>query len=85
MNGDLGGWVIKPEQMQIVNPIFTILLIPLFDHVIYPLLKKCRLMVTPLQRIGGGLIFCGIAFILSAFVEMSLEVLNSTHFKLHIM
>ena len=73
MNGDLGGWVVKPEQMQIVNPIFTILFIPLFGRIIYPLFKKCGLL-TPLQRIGSGLIFCGIAFIISGFVEMNLEV-----------
>lgn len=83
MNGDLGGWVVKPEQMQIVNPILTILFIPLFDHIIYPLFKKCGLL-TPLQRIGSGLVLCGIAFVASAFLEIHLEVLIETLYESHV-
>lgn len=73
MNGDLGGWIVKPEQMQILNPVIVMVLIPLFDHVIYPTFKKCGLL-TPLQRIGSGLVLCGVSFIISAFVEINLEV-----------
>lgn len=78
MNGELGGWVIKPEQMQIINPILTILFVPLFDRIIYPIFKKCGLL-TPLQRIGSGIVFCGIAFIVSASVEISLEATSEVN------
>ena len=74
MNGDVGGGVvIKPDQMQIVNPLLILLMVPLFESFIYPLFKRCGLL-TPLQRIGSGLVLCGLSFIVSAFVEIALEV-----------
>lgn len=74
MNGDLGGVVLKPDQMQIVNPLLILILVPLFETVIYPLFKKCGLL-TPLQRIGCGLVLCGLSFVASGIVELSLEVI----------
>ena len=77
MNGDLGGGVVlKPDQMQIVNPVLILILVPLFEAVIYPLFKKSGLL-TPLRRIGCGLVLCGLSFIVSAFVELALEVYES--------
>lgn len=78
MNGDLGGWVLKPDQMQIVNPLLILIMVPIFESLVYPIFKKCGLL-TPLQRIGCGLIFCGLSFVLSAFVEIALEVGIFTH------
>ena len=40
MNGAVGSYVIKPDQMQLVNPAFILILIPLFDTVIYPFFAK---------------------------------------------
>lgn len=78
MNGDLGGWVLKPDQMQIVNPLLILIMVPIFESLIYPLFKRWGLL-TPLQRIGSGLVFCGLSFVLSAFVEIALEVSASVY------
>lgn len=40
MNGSLGLFSIKPDQMQLLNPALILLLIPLFDMVIYPAFAK---------------------------------------------
>ena len=40
LNGDTFGLIILPDQMQVANPILILLLIPLFDQVIYPLLGE---------------------------------------------
>ena len=40
MNGETFGTTILPDQMQVANPIMILLLIPLFDKVIYPLLGE---------------------------------------------
>ena len=40
MNGQVGSYVIKPDQMQLINPAFILILIPLFDQLIYPLFAK---------------------------------------------
>lgn len=73
MNGDLGGFVLKPDQMQIINPLLILLLVPLFEAVIYPCFKKSGIL-TPLRRIGCGLVLCGLSFVLSGFLEIALEV-----------
>ncbi|XP_046631111.1 solute carrier family 15 member 2-like [Daphnia pulicaria] len=77
MNGDLGGVVIKPDQMQIVNPLLILILVPIFETVIYPCFKKSGLL-TPLRRIGCGLVLCGLSFVVSGFVEIALEPTYAT-------
>jgi solute carrier family 15 oligopeptide transporter 1 len=72
MNGALGSAVIKPDQMQIVNPLLILILVPIFESLIYPLLAKC-FNFSPLRRIGAGMIFCGLSFVVSGIVELQLE------------
>ena len=31
----------RPDQVQIFNPVLVLILVPIFETVIYPLLKKC--------------------------------------------
>ena len=65
MDARLGSSVFfQPEQLQVLNPIFILALIPVFDHLLYPLAEKC-VRTTPLRRIGVGMVFTGIAFLLS--------------------
>lgn len=73
MNGDIGGFTILPDQMQVVNPLLILLFIPLFQYVIYPLLNKCKLLRTPLQRLVAGGCLAAISFIISAAICLSLE------------
>ena len=35
-----GSFEIKPDQMQVINPAFVMCLIPFFEIVVYPLMKK---------------------------------------------
>ena len=80
MNGEIGGTVIKPDQMQIANPLLILILVPLFESLIYPLVEKCG-NFTPLKRIGCGMIFCGLGFVVSGIVELQLEVDQLFRFK----
>ena len=73
MNGEIGGMVIKPDQMQIINPLFILIMVPLFENLIYPCLDKCG-GFTPLKRIGCGLVLAGLSFVVSGIVELQLEV-----------
>ena len=74
MNGQLGSWTIKPDQMQVINPFLILAMIPMFETVVYPLLSKCHLLEKPLQRITVGGFLAALAFIVSALVEFQLEV-----------
>jgi solute carrier family 15 oligopeptide transporter 1 len=64
----------QPDQLQVVNPLLVLALIPVFDKGIYPLLAKFGFLKKPLQRLTMGGIFAGVAFVVSGLVELSLEV-----------
>lgn len=72
MDGNIGFTQIKPDQMQVINPLLILIFIPIFDCGIYPLLAKIGLR-RPLQKLAAGGILAGIAFLVSGFVELQLE------------
>ncbi len=74
MDGTLGEHVsVKPDQLQIVNALMILLLVPIFDSIVYPIFTKYNLL-TPLQRIVTGGLIAALAFTVSGFVELQLEV-----------
>ena len=52
-----------------VNPISIILMIPLFDHIIYPALRSAGINYTPIKRIYTGFLVCGLALLYSAVLQ----------------
>lgn len=72
MDARLGSFVFQPEQLQVLNPIFILTLIPIFDHLVYPLAERC-VKTTPLRRIAFGMVLAGIAFLISGFLEKAIE------------
>ncbi|XP_070494678.1 peptide transporter family 1-like [Chironomus tepperi] len=72
MDGDLGWFTIKPDQMQVVNPLLILTFIPLYELMFYPLLKLIGIR-RPLQKMALGGVFAGIAFICSMLVEITIE------------
>lgn len=72
MTGVLGGWSLKPDQMQVVNPLLILIFIPVFETVLYPILAKCNIK-RPLQKLGIGGVLAAVAFVISAIVELQLE------------
>ncbi|XP_076316744.1 solute carrier family 15 member 1-like [Tachypleus tridentatus] len=73
MNGEVGGFLLKPDQMQVINPLLIIAFIPLFEYVIYPLLAKCNLLIRPLQRITFGGFLTATAFVIAGFLQIKIE------------
>lgn len=73
MNGDVGPITILPEQIHVLNPLFVLLLIPVFQYSVYPLLTKFSLVRTPLQRIVCGGVLTAISFLISACISLALE------------
>lgn len=72
MTGELGPYTIKPDQLQVVNPLLILAFIPLFQYAVYPMLAKCGLK-TPLQKLTTGGILAALAFLISGFVELELQ------------
>uniref|UniRef100_A0A182P1K6 Oligopeptide transporter 1 n=1 Tax=Anopheles epiroticus TaxID=199890 RepID=A0A182P1K6_9DIPT len=73
MDGEVaGGYTIKPDQMQVINPLLILAFIPVFESVIYPALAKLGIR-RPLQKLSLGGLLAGAAFVLSGFVEIALD------------
>uniref|UniRef100_A0AAG5DKY4 Oligopeptide transporter 1 n=1 Tax=Anopheles atroparvus TaxID=41427 RepID=A0AAG5DKY4_ANOAO len=76
MDGEIGGYTIKPDQMQVINPLLILAFIPVFESCIYPVLAKIGIR-RPLQKLSLGGLLAGAAFVLSGFVEIALDRTNA--------
>eukprot|EP00117_Sycon_ciliatum_P045893 scpid51422/ scgid2193/ Solute carrier family 15 member 1; Intestinal H(+)/peptide cotransporter; Oligopeptide transporter, small intestine isoform; Peptide transporter 1 len=79
MNGRIGGIVIEPDLMQSANSAMILLFIPLFDFIIYPVLRRCHLPMRPLQRMSSGMLLAALSFVIAAFVQIRLEAATDAH------
>ncbi|TRY69566.1 hypothetical protein TCAL_07633 [Tigriopus californicus] len=73
MDGSIGGVVILPDQMQVINAVLILIFIPIFDKIIYPLFARCNMLKSPLQKIVTGGCLLAVAFVISGVVELILE------------
>ncbi|XP_031617334.1 peptide transporter family 1-like [Contarinia nasturtii] len=71
MNGNLGFYIIKPDQMILLNSLLCILFVPLFEIIVYPILNKIGVR-RPLQKITIGGTLTGISFLLATLVEFKI-------------
>ena len=79
MNGQFGSYVIKPEQIRLFNPAFVLILIPIFDKIVYPLCERLNFLRKPLQRMIIGGIWTACAFFISGFLELYLSKNSNVH------
>uniref|UniRef100_A0A3Q0SWS7 Solute carrier family 15 member 1 n=1 Tax=Amphilophus citrinellus TaxID=61819 RepID=A0A3Q0SWS7_AMPCI len=68
----MGALTIQPDQMQTVNPILILILVPVMDSVVYPLISKC-FNFTPLKRMTVGMFFAALAFVAAALVQIQID------------
>ncbi|XP_076872023.1 solute carrier family 15 member 1b [Brachyhypopomus gauderio] len=73
MDGNFGGFTVQPDQMQIVNPVLILVMVPFVDSVAYPLIKMCGLNFTPLRRMTVGMFMAGLAFIAAALLQLEID------------
>ncbi|RXN09985.1 solute carrier family 15 member 1-like protein [Labeo rohita] len=73
MDGNFGAFIIQPDQMQIVNPILIVTMVPVMDSVVYPLIKKCHINFTPLRRITVGMLLAALAFVAAALLQIQID------------
>uniref|UniRef100_A0A8C4I067 Solute carrier family 15 member 1 n=1 Tax=Dicentrarchus labrax TaxID=13489 RepID=A0A8C4I067_DICLA len=63
-----------------VNPILILVLVPIMDSLVYPLISKCKLNFSPLKRMTVGMFLAALAFIAAALVQIQIDV-SVTHIK----
>jgi POT family proton-dependent oligopeptide transporter len=66
--GALADLTLLPAQIQFVNAVFIILLVPVFQFGIYPL-WGCLAKVTPLRKINAGLFVIAASYVIVAWIE----------------
>ncbi|XP_043278431.1 peptide transporter family 1 isoform X2 [Venturia canescens] len=73
MDGLIGNFILKADQMQVVNPLFIVIFIPIFETCIYPIMAKIRMIDTPLKKLTVGGFMAALAFVISGIVELQLQ------------
>ena len=61
------------EQIQVVNALLILIMIPLFSFGVYPLLESMGIKVTALRKIGWGLTTLIITFCLIAWIQTEID------------
>ncbi|BBB59498.1 MFS transporter [Undibacterium sp. KW1] len=61
------------SQMQALNPMLVMLLIPFNNLVLYPFLKRKGVELTALRRMGTGIAFSGLAWIVVGFMQVAID------------
>ena len=68
------GWLVKEAgQMQALNPLLIMLLIPFNNIVLYPALRRLGWEPTALRRMGFGIAFAGIAWIIAGLIQLKID------------
>jgi proton-dependent oligopeptide transporter, POT family len=60
------------SQIQTVNPIFILIMLPLFSYWLYPFVEKF-VRLTPLRKIGAGLFVTAASFFLVAMIQTRID------------
>ncbi|VDL70711.1 unnamed protein product [Nippostrongylus brasiliensis] len=72
MNGRIGWLTVLPEQINILNPLIVLMMVPLFEGVIYPCARKL-FHVTPLRKMAVGCLLTATAFIMAGLLQLEVN------------
>lgn len=75
LDGRVGPLTILPDQMNTANPLLIILLVPMFEGIIYPTTRKF-FQITPLRKMGFGGLLAAVAFIMAGLLQVNNILLN---------
>jgi POT family proton-dependent oligopeptide transporter len=66
-------WFKSASQMQSLNPLLVMTLIPLNDLLLFPLARRLGVEPTPLRKMTAGLAFAGVAWIAAGAIQLALD------------
>jgi POT family proton-dependent oligopeptide transporter len=72
---DLTVWGMQFEasQVQAINPILVMLLIPVFSYGIYPAFEKLGIRVTALRKMSVGMVLAAISFVIIGLIQVAID------------
>jgi POT family proton-dependent oligopeptide transporter len=67
-------WLVKePAQMQALNPLLVMLIIPFNNIVLYPVLRRVGIEMSALKKMGWGIALSGLAWIGAGLIQLSID------------
>jgi POT family proton-dependent oligopeptide transporter len=69
----LGGFRLAESQMNAVNPFLVLMIVPLFQGVVYPGLVRMGVKVTPLGRMAVGMFLTMSSFVVMAGIQAVID------------
>ena len=66
------GFQVLPEQVQILNPILILILVPIFNYALYPAIDHI-FPLTPLRKIGIGLFVTALSFVVLWWIQLQVD------------
>ncbi len=73
MAPEVGPFTFEPSQMQVVNPLLVMLLIPLLTGVVYPLLRRRGREPSPLAKMTVGIALGGLSFVVAGLIDLPVQ------------
>lgn len=66
-------FTLLPAQMQALNPLLVMLLIPFNNLVLFPMLQKIGITPTPLRRMTAGIAFSALSWLVIGAIQVSMD------------
>lgn len=67
-------WLVKDAaQMQALNPLLVMILIPFNNLVLYPAMRRMGVEPTALRRMGTGIAFSGVAWVIAGLLQLYID------------
>ncbi|HEX8820079.1 MAG TPA: POT family MFS transporter [Archangium sp.] len=73
MDPQVGPITFQPSQMQFINPLLVMILIPLLVGVVYPLFQRGGWELTPLRRMPLGLAVGAFSYAIAGYYQVLIE------------
>lgn len=73
MDRNFFGMELQSSQIQALNPIMVMGLIPIFSFVIYPAVEKMGIKLTALRKMSAGMLLAAFSFVLVAIFQAILD------------
>lgn len=67
------GMDLLPSQIAALNPIMVMCLIPFFSKLVYPMLQSMGVNISPLRKMGTGMVIAAFSFLLIALIQYALD------------
>jgi len=68
-----GHVTLQPSQLAALNPAFVMLIIPLLNFVIYPLIERSGTQIKPLRKMTTGMFMASGAFAMVAMIQIRID------------